>query len=217
MNTYRLYFSPGACSLAVHIALEETGVPFELVAVPIPEGAHLRPEYLEINPKGRVPALAIPGEARVLTELPAIMTLIARHPSRTLNMLPPDPLDEARCNEWIAWLAGWVHGAGFGALWRPGRYAADESLHPAVSAQGKRTIEAAFAQIGRMFADERPYALPYGYSIVDPFLFVLYRWGKLIGLPMDEAYEGWTASARRVLARPAVQRALGREGITFAC
>jgi glutathione S-transferase len=215
MNTYRLYFSPGACSLAAHIVLEETGVPFELVAVPVGEGANLQPAYLAINPKGRVPALAIAGEPRVLTELPAIMTFISRRHRETLAMLPQDPFDEARCHEWFAWLTGWVHGVGFGALWRPARFAAEETLHAAVCAQGRRTIETAFGQIERKFVDGSSHALPCGYTIVDPFLLVLYRWGMRIGLQMTNRYPAWTALTRCLLERPAVQRALHSEGISL--
>ncbi|MEX3635146.1 glutathione S-transferase family protein [Paraburkholderia sp. BR14320] len=215
MNAYRLYFSPGACSLAAHIVLEETGAPFELISVPVAKGANLQPGYLAVNPKGRVPALAIPGEPRVLTELPAIVTFIARRHYQTLAMLPTAPVDEARCHEWFAWLAGWVHGVGFGGLWRPARFVAEVSLHAAVSAHARQTIETAFAQIESTLTDGCSYALPCGYTIVDPFLLVLYRWGMRIGLPMGDRYQAWTASARRVVERPAVQRALHSEGISL--
>ena len=96
MNAYRLYLSPGACSLAAHIALEETGAPFDVEIVSVREQQNLEARYLAINPKARVPVLAIPGEPRVLTETPAILTYLARrYPDAQLLPLD-DPLREAR-------------------------------------------------------------------------------------------------------------------------
>ncbi|NRO97628.1 glutathione S-transferase [Paraburkholderia sp. NMBU_R16] len=210
---YRLYYSPGACSLAVHIALEEIGIPFERQEVSVARGETTQPDYLAVNPKARVPALAIAGETRVLTELPAILTFLARrHPEA--NLLPNEnALDEARCHEWLAWLAGWVHGVGYGELWRPLRFVSDASLCETISAAGRRTIERSCVCIEAELADGRPWAVAHGYSIVDPFLLVLYRWGNRIGLPMRERYPAWTGVVQRVSTRPAVQRAMANEGV----
>ncbi|TCW81394.1 glutathione S-transferase [Burkholderia sp. SRS-46] len=211
MNAYRLYYSPGACSLAAHIALEETGAPFDTEIVSVSHGDNLRAHYLSINPKARVPALAIPGEPRALTETPAILGYLARrHPDARLLPLD-DPLRDARCQEWLAWLVGWVHGVGYGALWRPGRFIDDASVHGAISAHGRGVIDAANATIEAALVDGRDWAEPGGYSIVDPFLFVLYRWGVAIGLDMTR-HAAWSAHAQRVAARPAARRALAREG-----
>src|SRR5690349_4510715 len=101
--TYRLYYAPGACSMAPHIALEEIGEPFEAIAVSLRAGEHQSAEYLAVNPKGLVPALAVDGERprRVLTEVPAILIHLARrHPEA--GLLPDDPWAEARCVEWLA-------------------------------------------------------------------------------------------------------------------
>ncbi len=82
---YQLFYSPGACSMAVHIILEEVGAEFELIAVSVANRDTQREPYLSINPKGRVPALRIPGETKVLTELPAILRYLAsRYPDHGL-------------------------------------------------------------------------------------------------------------------------------------
>ncbi|ARF84031.1 glutathione S-transferase [Burkholderia cenocepacia] len=210
MNAYRLYLSPGACSLAAHIALEETGAPFDVEIVSVREQQNLEARYLAINPKARVPVLAIPGEPRVLTETPAILTYLARrYPDAQLLPLD-DPLREARCHEWLAWLVGWVHGVGYGALWRPGRFIDDPALHGAISTHGRGTIEAANASIEALLADGRTWAEPGAHSIVDPFLLVLYRWGLAIGLDMTR-HPAWTAHTQREAERPAARRALARE------
>src|SRR5882672_499917 len=95
----KLYFSPGAVSMATHIALEEAGVPYTLEPVLIREGQHRTESYRRIHPLGRLPALEIaPGV--VLTETPALLGYLAELvPEREL--LPPSGLERARANEWM--------------------------------------------------------------------------------------------------------------------
>ncbi|KAA0090528.1 glutathione S-transferase [Paraburkholderia sp. T12-10] len=214
--TYRLYYSPGACSLAVHVVLEEIGTPYTLQEVSVARAETQQSAYLALNPKGRVPALAIPSETKLLTELPAILVYLARQRPEA-NLLPiASAVEEARAHEWLEWLSGWVHGIGYGGIWRPERFCAqDTSAHEAIRANGRRVVEEAYATIERTLGDGREWALPSGYTIVDPFLLVLYRWGNRIGLGMRANYAAWTALAERTLERPAVQRALAREGISI--
>lgn len=214
--TYRLYYSPGACSLAVHVVLEEIGTPYTLQEVSVARAETQQSAYLALNPKGRVPALAIPSETKLLTELPAILVYLARQRPEA-NLLPiASAVEEARAHEWLEWLSGWVHGVGYGGIWRPERFCAqDTSAHEAISANGRRVVEEAYATIERTLGDGREWALPSGYTIVDPFLLVLYRWGNRIGLGMRANYAAWTALAERTLERPAVQRVLAREGISI--
>ncbi|EPC00587.1 hypothetical protein L861_06515 [Litchfieldella anticariensis FP35 = DSM 16096] len=208
---YQLFYSPGACSLAVHIVLEELGQPFDLRLVSTADGSTKTAEYLAFNPKGRVPVLLIPGESQPLTELPAIVTYLARrHPKG--GLLPNDPLAEARCHEWLAWLVGWVHGMGFGELWRPERFSADSTTHAAIRSNGETLIHDGFQRIEDLLT-EQTHTQTLGYTLVDPFLLVLYRWGEKIGMPMGRPYPIWTARMRDVVARPAVARALDKEGV----
>lgn len=210
-----LYYSPGACSLAAHIVLEELGEHYRLELVSVSDGATMREPYLGINPKGRVPALGIEGEGRVLTELAAILDYLA-HRDPAGRLLPGSgPLPQARRQEWLAWLSGWVHAVGFGLVWRPGRFDADASHHDALHAMGRQTIAAAFGDIERQLADGRQWAVPEGYSVVDPFLLVLFRWGNRIGLAMRQDYPAWAALADKLVQRPAVGRALEQEGISI--
>jgi hypothetical protein len=96
VSATKLYYAPGACSLAAHIALEEVGAKFELSRVDLAAGQQNSAEYLRINRKARVPAL-VEGDW-VLTEAPAILRYItARHPSA--GLWPWDPREEARCAE----------------------------------------------------------------------------------------------------------------------
>ncbi|HWK43783.1 MAG TPA: glutathione S-transferase [Stellaceae bacterium] len=218
---YRLYYSPGACSLAPHIVLEEIGVPYaiELRSSLRGEGTQTA-EYLAINPKGRVPALAgVPGSsggaATLLTEASAILFFLARsHPEA--GLLPSDPAGEARCVEWMTWLSGTVHGMSFAQIWRPARFSDDTGQHAAITAKGHDNIRDQYAYIERVLADGRDWGIPGGYSIVDPYLLVFWIWGGRIGLDMQAAYPAWARLIGKTIARPAVRRTLEQEGLTVA-
>src|SRR5215813_9100952 len=100
---FRLYYAPGTCALATHIALEEAGAPYEAVLVDFSSQSQRSPEYLAINPKGRVPALVT--ETGTLTETPALLCFVAqRFPNAELAPLP-DPFALAQVQEFIRYLA----------------------------------------------------------------------------------------------------------------
>ena len=88
-------------------------------------------------------------------------------------------------------------------------------MHDAISKHARGTIAMAYSDIGRKLANGWTYAVPYGYTVVDPFLLVLYRWGARIGLSMPDSYPAWTGLVQRIVERTAVQRVMQREGISF--
>lgn len=215
---YRLFHSPGSCSLAPHIALEEVGAPYELDlrTTRNSEGTSA-PDYLAINPKGRVPALlGVPGRSGgvdgLLTEASAILIYLAEAYPQA-GLLPRDAAGRARCVEWLNWLSESVHGMAFAQIWRPQRFVSDPALFAAVAAKGRETLVEQYASIEGIFADGRLFAVPGGYSVVDPFLLVFWRWGGRVGFDMPAACPAWTAVSRRIVARPAVRRALAQEGL----
>jgi len=109
----KLYYSPGACSLASHIALIETGAPFELSRVPVADKSNKRPEYLAVNPRGYIPALE--ADAWTMTENAAIMIYLARRYPEA-RLLPDDDNEVlARALEWLVWQSSTAHPA-FGHL-----------------------------------------------------------------------------------------------------
>ncbi|HYE51246.1 MAG TPA: glutathione S-transferase N-terminal domain-containing protein [Azospirillaceae bacterium] len=205
-----LYYGPGACSLAPHIALEETGAPFDTVRVVLAEGQQLKPEYLAVNPRGRVPALVVDG--KLLTEAAAILAYVARRYPEA-GLLPDDPWEQGQAFSWMGFLASSVHIA-FAGIWRPARFAGDAEVHPELQKTGRATVERYFAEIEERLAG-REWALS-RYSVVDPYLLVFYRFGLRVGLPMAERFPEWTRHAARMQERPAVQRVLAREGIAIA-
>jgi glutathione S-transferase len=220
---HTLFYSPGACSMAVHIVLEEIGEPYELRLISssgITEGKMTAtPEWRAINPKGRVPALLgvpgrIGGAENLLTEVHAILIYLARtHAS--IGLLPTDPAAEARCIEWMNWLASNVHAMSYGQIWRTLRFTINEEGLPGVKAKGEQNVREQYAYIESLLVDGREWAVPCGYTVVDAYLLVFYQWGQRIGLEMQSQYPAWTRLAQRVVARPAVRRVLIDEGIAL--
>lgn len=213
---YHFYHSPRACSFAVHVALEETGAPYVAEIRSAEEGETMAETYLALNPKGRVPALSgVPGNAGgapgLLTEVGAILVYLARsYPEARL--LPSDPASEARCLEWLSWLSIDLHGIAFARIWRPQRFVADAALFPAVMAGGRAHVPTAFDHIEHILADGRDWAVPGQYTVVDPYLAVFWRWGQRIGLDdMEGRWPLFGSLVDKVLARPAVRRALVQE------
>jgi glutathione S-transferase len=217
--SYHLFYSPGACSMAPHIVLEEIGAPFTLEVVYSRgdrEGAMTStPAWRAINPKGRIPALlrvegSMGGADSLLTEAAAIMIYLATsHPEA--GLLPAAPAPLARCVEWMNWLASAVHATSFGQIFRAQRYSDDESALPAIRAKGMDNLREQYQYIERVLGDGREWAVPGGYSVVDPYLLVFYRWGTRVGVNMPASYPAWARLTARTLARPAVQRALATE------
>lgn len=210
---YKLFYSPGACSLAPHIVLEELGVAYEPVRVVIAEGANRSPEYLAINPRGRVPALQIADERgdRVLTEATAIMVYLAqRHPEARL--VPTEPEAFARLLEFMGWLGSAMHQTGVRTVFRPDRFTKDAAGAAGIAAQGREFVEAGYADIEARVPD-RGFSLGEQFTVLDAYLLVFYRWGNRVGIDMRTRHPRYAALMDRVRARPAVDRAVSREGI----
>lgn len=206
-----LYYSSGACSLAPHIVLEEIGAPFAATQVALAGGEHQKPEYLAINPKGRVPALT-DGDF-VLTEGPAILSYLGhRYPEAGLLELA-DPEKLGRTQELLNFFSSSVHVA-FAQVWRPARFADSEAAREDVTANGHRAVADYCAGLDSLVPGGA-WAVGSRYSIADPYLLVFYRWAGRVGLDTS-AWPNWTAHKDAMLARPAVQRALATEGIEVA-
>lgn len=202
-----LYFSPGACSMASHIALEETGAKYEPHPIQLSKGEQKTEAYLKINPRGRVPALRV--DDQILTENLAILFYIAkRFPEAKL--LPADPLQEARCLSNMAFFSSTVHTT-FAHIMRPERYSKDEAAHGNIKDTGRETFHGYLREIDSMLAG-KTWMMGDQYTVCDPYALVFYWWGTRIELPTGEL-KNYTAHKNRMLQRPAVQRALEQEKI----
>jgi glutathione S-transferase len=208
--TIALYYSPGSCSLAPHIALNEIGQPFELRKFATAERANYSAEYLAINPKGRIPALLIDGF--VLTEAPAILAYIGRR-FPGAGLYPPGPSEaEARCLELLAWSSNTVHVA-YAQVLRPERFVLREESYPPVKESGQTNYGRCLTDIDTRL-QRSDYAVGHQFTVVDPFWLVFYRWGVRAGYDMRARFPAYTAYTERLCSRPSVQRALEIEGIS---
>ena len=209
----KLFYAPGACSLASHIALEETGAPFERARVDLKAGAQNQPGYRRVNPKGRVPALAT--ERGVLTESPAILGYIAEaFPDAKLAPLG-DAYAMADMHAFNLFLATSVHVA-FAHVGRPGRYAEGEVAHAAMKAKAQDALDEYFALVEARLADGRPFVHGDAYTVSDPYLLTFSRWFAERGLGHPERFSAVAAHRERIAARPASQRAMAAEGLVPA-
>jgi glutathione S-transferase len=202
-----LYYSPGACSLVPHIALEEAGTEFTPSRVALAEGEHRTPEYLRINPHARVPALDVDGQ--VVTENVAVLSYIALRTPGPGGIPFEDPLAAAATLEKLSWFASSVHIA-FAQFWRAERFTSDAALHPAIQQGGRETLAGQFTEIEQMTGDG--WLAAGRFTAADSYLLTFFRWGLRIGFDMA-AYPRWAALVGRVLDRPPVQRAIEREGL----
>jgi glutathione S-transferase len=203
-----LYYSPGACSLVPHIALEEAEADYRGERVMLADGQHLTDDYRQINPHARVPALDVGGQ--VITENVAILNYIAHHWHAEGSVPLDDPRAAARCNQLLGWFASSVH-IGFAQVWRAERFTDDETVHGAIQSGGHQVLKRYFAEIEAMCGDG--WAVPGHFTAADSYLITFFRWGRRIGNDMT-AYPRWQALVARVLDRPAVERALATEGLT---
>jgi glutathione S-transferase len=202
----KLYYSPGACSLADHIVLEWIGKPYE--AVKLAREDRYKPEYLAINPAGAVPALEHDGW--VLTQNAAILNYLADlHPESGLGG-DGTAKSRAEVNKWLAFANSDVHPA-FHPLFGTTAYLEDP-------AKIDKTKDAARAKVRTLF--ERADAqlagsdwLTGSRSVADPYLYVTYRWARATGVDIS-GLDNLAAFASRIEADPAVQKVLHDEGLS---
>ena len=204
----KLFYSPGACSLAPHVVLEELGLEFERHPVLIAAGEQLAQDYLEINPRGRVPALIADGT--VITEVPAILIYLATLKPDAKLLPPYGSLDLARAFELMAWISSTLHIA-YAQLWRPERFLPEGADSGPLVGHARTLIQRHNAEVEAWI--EGPWVLGSAYSIADAYLLPFYRWGNRIGLAMALECPRWAAWTRRMLDRPAVAETIRIEGI----
>ncbi len=197
-----LYYAPGACSLGAHIMLEESGEPYDPLPVNLPKGEHRTPEYLKINPLGRVPVLRL-DNGEPLTENTAIMSYLGKR----FGMWPTDPISEAKAISALAFFATNVHPA-HAHVGRPERYTDDPAAIPSLKEKGLKTFHDLLKQ-----ADDRLAGREWfmdSYTAVDAYAFIFWTWGMRRELPMREL-KNFAAHRDRMVQRRAVQHVVEDE------
>jgi glutathione S-transferase len=206
-SSYTLYYSPGSCALIVHILLEEFGVPFEAVRVDTASGEHRRDEYRRINPKQKVPALATPEG--VLTECVAIVEYLCDKHDGGRLLGAPGTWQRARIMERIATLATEIHPL-FNRFFHEDDFSPDAGVQAKVKEQGARKLAAWFREEDAKLTG--PYWSGDALTAADLYFTVVARWGRWLSPPANEM-KNIRPFYERMLARPAVKRAMEREGI----
>lgn len=205
---YTLYYAPGAASLVVHWLLIEIGARHELRKLDLAAREHKRPEYLAINPAGRVPTLLIHGEP--MTEAAAmVMHLADAHPN--FGLAPtPGTVERARYYQWIVFLANTLQPA-FRDWYYPKEAAGPENAD-SVRTRAAETIDAAWDQIEAHLAKRGPYLLGPSVSAADFLLTMLMRWSRNLPRQATE-WPQLGALAQRMKARPGFRLLYEREGL----
>src|SRR6478672_5145974 len=202
----KLFFSPGACSMASHIGLEECGEPYEEQPTLLGKGEHRTEAYLKINPRGKVPALQV-DDGQILVENTAILTYLNwRYPAKKL--MPSAPLEEARAISLMAWFSKTVHPAYTHTI-RPERWVDGDECKASVKDKGTKTFWDGLSEIDSLLQGKQ-WIMGSEFSYVDGYALVFYGWGVRAGLQMTHlsAYTQWKD---RMLARPKVRKILESE------
>ncbi len=202
---YTLYYSPGAASLVVHMALLEVGADYKLERVDLDAGAQRDPAYLKLNPNGVVPTLLIGG--RPFYESAAcLMTVADRHPEAGLAP-KTDTLERAAWNQWIVHLANTVQPA-FRMWFYPHELGGGV---PAATIAAR--IEAAWTRFDTQLAAGGPYLLGDACTAADLMLLMVMRWSRNMPKPATD-WPALRTFAARMKARPSWKRLYELEGLT---
>ncbi len=203
----KLMYSPGACSVGIHVLLEEIGKPYEAQLVNLREGAQYKADFTAVNPKSKVPTL-VRDDGSVLTEYPAIAYWLARtNPEKKL--LPDDVDAQTRAFEALDYAVSTIHMQGFSRLFRASNYTPNPADEDKVKERGKEMVEKGFAVMDKALGGKD--YLVGAFSIADSALFYTEFWGaKRMNMTLPSHCD---AHLKRMMARPAVQRVLQQEGL----
>ena len=202
----KLYYSPGSCALASHIALEEAGANYEAIRLNFKNDDQKKPDYLKINPKARVPALVT--DRGVLTETPALLIYIAQSfPAAKLAPLD-DPFALAKVQSFNSYLCSTVHVAHAHRM-RGARWTDDAAAMETMKKKVPQSVGECFALIEReMF--EGPWVMGANYTVCDGYLFTLTQWLGGDGVDLNKMPK-IAEHFRRVGERPAARKAIEDE------
>ncbi len=202
----KLYYTPGACSLAPHIVAREAGLPITLEKVDLAKHTtEAGQDFRAINPKGYVPAIAL-NDGSLLTEAAAIIQYLADQQPAS-NLAPANGTTERyRLIEWITFISSEIH-KGFGPLWNP-------TTPDSVKTAAKDRLATRFAYLDERLG-QQPFLMGETFTIADAYLFTVVNWTNFHGIDIS-SFKNLSAFMGRVAARPKVQEALVAEGLKQA-
>jgi glutathione S-transferase len=199
------YYTPKTCALATHIALIDAGADYTLRRVDFKSGEQRSPDFLAVNPKGRVPALVTPQG--ILTETPAILAYLAQTNPQA-NLAPTDPFSFARLQAFTAFLSSTLHVAHAHGP-RGNRWTDDPAAIAALKSYVPTSVTAAFKLVEDAML-QGPFVMGETYTIADPYLFTMSTW--IEGDQVDTTQIPRVMAHRQMMSkRPSVIRALAEE------
>jgi glutathione S-transferase len=202
----KLYYAPGTCALASHIALEEAGADYSAVRLDFKANQQQSPDYLEVNPKGRVPALVT--DKGILTETPAILAYIAQTFPKAKLAPTDDPFAFAEAQSINNYLCATVHVA-HAHKGRGYRWASDESSFADMKRMVPKSMGAAMELIEKGML-KGPWVMGEQYTICDPYLYTISLW--LEGDSVDlKTFPKVADHMKRMAERPAVKKVMGEQ------
>ncbi len=206
----QLHYFPSNASMTPHMLLEELGVPCERVLVDRTKNAHHTPEYLKLNPNGKIPVL-VDGDLVLYETAAIVLHLVDMHPEAGLAPAVGTP-ERATFYKWLMWLSNTLQ-AEMPLYFYADRWADDAGG----AAQVKRHAEAHIAGMidqleGELARHGGPWFLGERYSALDPYVLMLCRWTRGMARPA-RTLPALGPYLQRVLARPAVQRTYANEGL----
>jgi glutathione S-transferase len=202
----KLYYAPGACSIGIHVLLEEIGKPYEAEVVNLREGAQYKTDFTTVNPKSKVPTLAR-DDGTVLTEFPAIAYWLARN-NPFANLLPDNIDLQTKVLELMDYAVATVHMQGFGRQFRAANFTPNPADEDAVKAKGKEIAAKGFELLDKAL-EGKEYAVG-KFSIADAAIFYVEFWSTRVGMTLPS---NCAAHLDRMMARPAVKRVIQQEGL----
>ncbi len=203
----KLYYSPGACSLAPHIVAREAGIPLDLEKVDL--GAHKLADgsnYYDVNPRGYVPAISIKAGEPVLTEANVVVQFLADQKPEAGLMPKAGTPERYRAQQWLAFVATELH-KNFSWLWYK-----DTAAETKTAVKDK--LNKRFAELDGHFKTN-DYLLGKTFSAADAYAFTIINWVNFLGMNL-KSFPNLQAFMDRVAARPKVQEALKAEGLIAA-
>lgn len=219
MPKLTLYRANGSCSLIPHAILRHYKIPFTAVrlkfgpnGVEAADGSFSNAQYRSIHPRGYVPALAV--DIEVITEMPAILTYIS-------SLLPKEDLagigtvQQAKVLEWLVFLSGTLHGLGYGAWLRPGRFSDDVADHKRIRAKGREVIHESFQRIDDALKNGG-FFVGNSLTVVDFNVYIFARWAHEVDIDLEKEYCHYYEHVRRIEKMEGVRQAVENEGLKFA-
>lgn len=205
----KLYYSPGACSLASHILLEELGIPYEAHRVDLKTHQVDNQDFYQINPLGTVPTLEL-DNGDILTQNLAILIYLGKTDQTHLLLPSGNLVQYLHCIEWLGFLNSDLHKT-FGVLFSPQKFVQSEAAQFELKKTIIQRIHSLFDYVEKRLSHH--YLVGDHFTIVDAYLYVMCRWGRAFKIEMTQ-WPKLTAFTNRIAERPSTRRALAEENLT---